>query len=255
MATSRPKNRSYLLRLWIRAVLLCSFVAVLVILALTSGDPGRAIPVAASIGVAAVMLVMVRRHQKARIARMLQAADPNASLQSFATSVRRIPHGSLFAASNSATILALYGRVTDAEHALQSVSWDGLPPVVDAQRSAACAVIAYARGAINEGLDHAVTAAQLASLDMSVPGARTSEVAFRTYRNLGLALSGRATDTTAQELRVALAKLPLVGQLLAAWGLAIIAKGNGNMSELRAMQALIKKQAPFFAPVIESTAG
>src|SRR5947199_10690645 len=117
MATSQAENRSYLLRLWIPAVLLCSFVAVLVILALTSGDAGRAIPVAVGIGVAAIMLVAIRRHQKARIARMLQASDPDPSLHSFATSVRRIPHGSLFAASNSAIILALYGRVDDPAHA------------------------------------------------------------------------------------------------------------------------------------------
>ncbi len=89
-------------------------------------------------------------------------------------------------------------------------------------------------------------------MDVAAPGARTSEIAFRTYRNLGLALSGRATQTTAQELSVAFTSLPLVGQILAAWGLALIARDHGDVAQLEFMQNFIRKHGPYLRPVLES---
>lgn len=175
---------------------------------------------------------------------MLQAPDPTPFLRSFAKSLRRLPNGNHFAAANAATILALYGRTEEAERELEAVQWEDVPPLIQAQASAARAVIAYVNGAITEGLDHAVAATQQGAVDSSAPGASTAELAFRTYRNLGLALAGRTMDATAEELRTALAKLPLVGQILAAWGLAAIARAEGNDAELAAMRSFLAQHAP-----------
>lgn len=46
--------------------------------------------------------------------------------------------------------------------------------------------------------------------------------------------------------------MPRVGQILAAWGLAAIAKKNGRAGELREMGALIEQRAPHLKPVLES---
>lgn len=252
MSTSRNDNQRYLLRLWLPALAISGFVGILLVAALASGDPSRIVPAAFGIAFTALMFVSIRRYQKRRITLMLQTPDPTPFLRSFASSLRRMPNGAHFAAANSATVLALYGRFEEAKRALESASWAGAPPLVQAQESVARAAIAYAYGSITEGLDYAVAATQQASLVRIAPGAARSELAFRTYRNLGLALAGRATDSTCQELRSAFEQLPILGQVAAAWGLAIIAKNNGNETELQAMQAFIKRQAPYCKPVLQS---
>ena len=255
MPTPEDDNRHYLLRLWRPVLAACALLGVAFFVALGTGEAAQTIPILLTVVLAAVIFFAIRWSQKRRILRMLQAADPSAFLRSFAGSMRRIPHGSMFAAANTATILALYGRFDEAERALESGSWQGVPPLVQAQESIARATIAYARGSLVEGLDHAVAATHQGSLHVSAPGAKTTELALRTYRNLGLALAGRATQSTAGELRTAHAQLPLVGQILAAWGLARIAKSTGDAAEHRTMTAFIVKHAPHFTPVLESVAG
>ncbi|HEY0158059.1 MAG TPA: hypothetical protein VGF28_12305 [Thermoanaerobaculia bacterium] len=255
MSDPSSRNRAYVLRLWIPVLLFCTFVGVLVVLALTSGDPARSGGVFVGLVFAALLIAGTRWRQKRRIGAMFRSEDPGPALRAFETSLRRIPHGAHFAAANSATILALYGRTEEGERILEDVVWQGVPPLVQAQEPAARAVIAYVRGAVTEGLDHAVMAGQQAALDPAFPGATTAAVAFRTYRNLGMALAGRATPTTAEELRGALTRLPLLGQILAAWGLALIARGNGDAGELRSMQDFVQQRAPHLEPVLRSIAG
>ena len=254
MSNSPNNNRRFLTRLWIPVLLFSAFVVVVMIAALTSGDAARTTPVIVGLAVAAVAIVVSRWFQKHRVARMLLAPDPSPFLRSIAASARRIPHGSLLAAANAATVLALYGRFREAEEALRSVSWQGAPPLIQAQASAARAVLAYVQGAVNEGLDYAVAATQEAPVDVAFPGAAIAELAFRTYRNLGLALGGRATETTAEELRNAMTRLPVLGQILAAWGLAVIARSMGDVAEVNRLRSFIEQQAPHFTPVLESTA-
>lgn len=251
MSTPHSENRRYLLRLWIPALAGSALVATLVLAGLRSRDVYRILPVLVAVLLAVIVIFAARWRQKRRIILMLRSSDPDRFLRSFAATLRRMPHGPMLAAANSATVLALYGRHSDAEAALAAVSWTGLPPLIHAQESAARAVIAYARGAVSEGIDQAVVASQRSSIDNAAPGARTSELAYRTYRNLGLALAGRATETTADELRVAFAELPLLGKLLAAWGLAALAKRTGDESRLAELQDFIRANAPHFAPVIE----
>jgi hypothetical protein len=254
MPAPEDDNRQYLLGLWRPVLAACALLGIAVFAALSTGEAAQTIPILLAIAFTVAMFLWIRWYQKRRVARMLQAADPSSFLRSFAGSMRRIPHGSLFAAANAATILAFYGRFDEAERTLASNSWQGVPPFVQAQESAARAVIAYARGSLVEGLDHAVAATHQASLNVAAPGVEKSELAFRMYRNLGLALSGRATDSTPGELRTAHGELPLLGQIMAAWGLARIAKSRGDAAEYRAMKAFIEKHAPYFTPMLESTA-
>jgi hypothetical protein len=204
------------------------------------------------------MVFFVRWRTKRRLERMYQSPDPAQHIRWMESAIRKSrylnPHGSHAIAGNSATVLALYGRFDEAERALDSVSWDDVPPLIVAQALAARAVIAYARGDVTDGLDHAAAATINSAVDSAMPGAHTSELAFRTYRNLGLALAGRATDTTREELTTALTKLPPLGQILAAWGLAAIAKQHGDAEQLASMRSLIATRAPHFAPVLASIA-
>src|SRR5215208_3752778 len=137
MPISQHDNRHYLLRLWVPALVFCAIVGMLIIADLASGESDRSIPAVVGIVVAAIVFMSVRHYQKRRIVRMLQTEDPGKFIRTFAESARRIPHGSLLAAANAATILALYGRFGEAEHALESVSWRNVPPLLQAQESAA----------------------------------------------------------------------------------------------------------------------
>jgi hypothetical protein len=198
------------------------------------------------------MLVVLRRAQTRKIAKMLQLPQPDGMLDALAASVRKLPNGDVFMAANSATILAFYGRFEDAERVLSTVSRAAVPPIVQSQESAARAAIAFARGDVSEGLDHSIAARAEAEMDVTVPGSATSTMALRTYRNLGMALAGRDSDATADELREAFTKLPLVGQIIAAWGLAVIHRRKGDVDQHLAMVRFVETRAPHFRPVLDS---
>jgi len=252
MSSPHSDNRRHLLRLWAPALLLCGVVGALIVAALASGDSARARTTVFAVLLVGLFLFGSRAFQKRRFARALQSPDPTALLRSIAGPVRRVPHGTLLAAANSATILALYGRFDEAQHELEAVSWRDIPPLIRAHHTLASAAIAYSSGRVTEGLAHAVAAVQEATLDSQFPGAGTSALAFRTYRNLGLALSGRATESTAEELNTAFRQLPLLGQITAAWGLAVIARHQHAAPQQQAMRAFIQARAPHFAPVFRS---
>lgn len=252
MATRQTENRTFPLRLWIPALGLSAAMGSLLSAGLTSGQPSQALPAALGLLMAGVVFFSAQWGQKRRFARALRSADPGPFLRAFAQSRRRLPHGSLLAAAQSASILPLYGRFAEAEEALAGVSDRQAPPLIQAQLRVARAVLAYARGEVTEGLDHAVAATLLASESLRAPGARGAEMAFRTCRNLGLALSGRETEATERELRTALERLPLLSQIKAAWGLAVLAKREGDAPRFHAMREFIETRAPHFDPVLQS---
>ena len=252
MTVPGKANFRYIARLWLPALLFGVFLIIILGAALTSGDPSRYIPAIFGIVAAAVMLISIRGIQRRKITRMLQSPDPKPMLESFRSSMRRIPNGALFGAANSATIFAFYGRFEEAEDSLNSVTWEGVPPFVHAQRSVARAAIAYAKDHVAEGMDNSIAAITEASIAAAVPGSKTSDLAFRTYRNLGLALSGGDSDTTSRELLDAFGKLPLIGKIVAAWALAVISRRNGDVKQFEMMRTFVHARAPHFRPILQS---
>jgi hypothetical protein len=235
--------------LWIPVALLLVFVLGPLILPLVKGNAGSTEVIGITSFV--LLIVCVISLQKWRLARALQSPDPSALLHSIG-STGRMRHGSLLSAALSANYLAAYGRLQEAEQALDSVSWKDAPPFIEAQRSSARSLVAYLRNEPHEGLVHAESAVEEADVDTVVPGANLSALAIRTYRNLGLALSRNADDAVEQELRTAHARLPLLGSIIAAWGLAVIAKHKGEHDRSQTLRKFIADRAPHFAPVLQS---
>jgi hypothetical protein len=159
------------------------------------------------------------------------------------------------ATANVATVTALYGEVDEADRSLRAISWDGCPPLVEAQRSAARAVIAYVRGDYGGGRSHAIRAAMEADTPEGFPGAATSALAVRMHEALGRALSGTTNDESLRVLELAREKLPPLGKVLAAWGLAAIAKREEEAAHLAEQIAFLRAHAPHFAPVFASLEG
>jgi len=229
-------------------------LAILVPRSLRSGKPEDAVPVAV-VGVVFGFVLYQRAATKRNVATALRSPDPNAFCDLANRNVGAVPHGAQLAAANVARINALYGRFDEAESALLSVSWDDCPPIILAQRSVARAVLAYARGDLGAGRTHAVRAMEESDVPGIAPGSTKSAMAFRMHRNVGLALEGRGTDTTEQELDEARRELPVLGQILAAWGLAALAKTHGNAAKLREMRAFLEATAPHFKPIYRSLDG
>jgi hypothetical protein len=245
-------NRRFLLRRWIPTLALCLIAGSFLVAGLTSGNLEQYSPTAAALLFAIVLIVSIRWYKKRQLARALQSPDPTEYLRSTAKSLRRLPHGSQIAVATSTTFLALYGRFAEAERSLASVTWSDLPPLIEAQAAIARAAIAYAKGDLDAGLEFTETAVKQGSVDSRFPGAKTSDLAFRTWFNLGLALSGKSSEGTVQELRDARLRLPLLGQINAAWGLAVIAKRNGSPAEHEKLVQFIKSTAPHSTPVLQS---
>jgi hypothetical protein len=254
MSSPGDRNRRYLLTLWAPVLLVGIALAIVVPRSLRSGKPEDAVPVAA-VGVAFGIVLYQRTATKRNVATALLSPEPKAFCDLANRNVGAVPHGVQLAAANVARINALYGRFDEAESALSSVSWDDCPPILLAQRSVARAVLAYARGDLGEGRTHSVRAIEEAEAPELAPGATKSAMAFRMHRNLGLALEGRANDTTEDELEVAHRDLPLLGQILAAWGLAALAKTHGRTARLRELRAFLEATAPHFKPIYRSLDG
>src|SRR5258707_220117 len=77
MSTPQDENRSYLLRLWIPALVLGGLIGVLILAALTSGEPTRTVPIAVGVVITVIMFISTRSRKKRQIARMLQVPAPD----------------------------------------------------------------------------------------------------------------------------------------------------------------------------------
>jgi hypothetical protein len=246
-------DRGNLVRHWVPLLFLGGGIGVGIGIVLAWGDLRRIVPIVAGYLGAGIWLLWALSLEKRRMARLFHASTPEPLFRSLARSVDRIAYGPQCTAAGTAAILALYGRVDEATRQLEeSVSWRGAPPVIQAQKSVARALIAYVRGSVEEGLGHAATAVRHAAVDRDTRENRTATLALRTYENLGVALAGRATNATRDELRKAFARLPLLGRILAAWGLATSAQASGDATELRTMQQFLERNAPHLAPILAS---
>jgi len=227
-------------------------IIVIGIFASLSGQPGKILPLLLAVAIAAGLFVIVRLVQKRKFAQMLRQPEPTAIVQYYLTRLSRMPHGTCIAAAASAVALALYGRTTEAGEALASVSWEGVPPFIGAQRLHALAIVLFAEGQSTSGLEAAESAVSQAAVSPQMPGAQRSSLAFQTHRNLGLVLCGKHSPETAQQLRQAMAKLPLLGKVIAAWGLAVLAKRQGSDALASDLRGFVTSHAPHFSTITRS---
>lgn len=255
MTSPRDTNRRLLLLLWAPlAVIVAGWIVHFARLA-EGGEIGTLFSSVLLVPAVVGLMLYVRRKKEKQLAVALLAPTPAAFRELAFGNGGTIPYGLQMATANVATVTALYGDVEEADRSLRSISWDGCPPMVDAQRSVARAVIAYARGDYGGGRSHAIRAAMEADVPEGFPGASTSALAVRMHEALGRALSGTMNDESRRVLELAREKLPLLGKVLAAWGLAAIAKREENEAHLAEQVTFLRAHAPHFAPVFASLEG
>lgn len=252
MSSPRDRNERLLLTLW-GPVIAATALGIVAFAMQAPSKDGNEIYLVGPLGVAVAFgfVFVTRTLLKRKVAAALRSPTPEA-FRSVAYSNRAGPYGIQLSAANVANVCALYGRVDEAEAALASVSWDECPPIVLANRSAARALMAYARGELGEGRVHAIRATEEGEVPSAAPGGKTSAIAFRTHVDLGRALEGRATAATVKDLEEARATLPLLGQIVAEWALGAAARDRGDEARLAIARAFVVEHAPYFAPVLQS---
>lgn len=250
MSSPKEQNERYLLKLWLPVL---AFVALVVVNIpnMNASSVGPLALVGAAVAGSVGFVVYRRRKVQAQVAAALK--EPTVVAFRALVFAHVSPHYGLHMAHASlATVHALYGDVEEAERSLGAVSWDDCPPIVLAQRFTARAVISYVRGDYGQGRSYAIHAAEEGEAPSAAPGAKTSAIAFRTHVDLGRALEGRATETTVRDLEEAKTTLPILGRILAEWGLGAAAKSRGDHERLATARAYMVANAPHFTPITRS---
>ena len=254
MVDEKTANQKFLMKLWLPGIVVALIIVASVLGGVTRGDTSPLVFTLEGVILAVVLHFGIKHFQGRRFAKLLRQDSPGKLSEYFARILRRAPHGRHYAAAQSAVVTALYGDVASADEHLASVDWKGLPPMVRAQETLAQAIIMYSKGEYLPGENLSRLAQSQAEIPKGNPGAKTAELAFLNHINLGMILAGSDTPDSRDVLRTAFEKLPLLGKILAAWGLAVAANRAGDSAGFKRMTDFVAENAPHFRTVLDSIA-
>lgn len=250
---SLQSNRRFVLRLWLFAGGGVAFVVTLMVTVVLTADDFTVWLAAAFLPTLAVLIFGLRWWGARRFEKALQQPRPTAFLRFVQQGASAaVPHAAQMAAGQSALVSVLYGEVEQAERFLDSVTWNAAPAIVEAQASAARALIAYVRGDAREGLGWAGKAREEARVGSGLPGGAATERAFNVYVALGTVLYQEETEETIQDLTDGFERLPLLPRVVAAWGLALVAAQRGDRARFEELRGFIATRTPHFTPIFAS---
>lgn len=197
---------------------------------------------------AVAMMFGIRWWTADKVRRLLQAD----SAATFIAYYRRallgrvmIPNGEAMYAHSAAVVHLIYGDFPAARACLHSVNWAGRMPLIEGMGLSGEALLCYFDTRDYEkGLEFAQAAQKLAQTAEVLPGAKTSAAAFASYVEIGEILCRRATPETLASLRERSKRLPLMGKILVAWGLAIGYRDAGNPAQFEVMRNYLRLTAP-----------
>jgi hypothetical protein len=253
MPGPRRENDRSLLRRWIVVGLVAGPLVIAIGIQIGAGRGGdaRGWIFLAALAAIVPLLVIAKRGAERALRRGLQSADPTTLIDWYARVARRTPTLRADLEVAAATAAALYERFDLAGARLAAVDWELHPPHARAGAALARALICHGRGDHREALRLARIARALADVDPRFPGAATSARAVAVHVAIAEVFAGVASAQTAAALGEGRARLPLLGQLLAAWGLCALAAAPGDAAaqapaadEVTALEAFIAAQAP-----------
>lgn len=251
MAKGSTGNLRYLARLW--AVVL-AFVGLSVV-PLAFGDRSHVdyTPLLIGVGVAVVMVVVLRMRIHRRIAREFLAPGPDGLIEHSKRVLARArtPHARELLALGMASARAYYGQFGRARDELDEVTWEGMPDLYRASALQIRALIHYlSRDDAAAGLAKAQQAAELGRLPRFTPGAKTSARVSATYIDVGRVLVEGASVELADALSARLKRASTPQErLLTLWGTAIARHGLGQTTEAQALFSQLKQLAPHCRPL------
>lgn len=198
-------------------------------------------------GFAALLLVWRRR----AFARLLKQPSLDLILKHYQKTMARMPQSEIMLAYTSAVAAVYYGEFARAEQLIGSVKWEGRGPFYEAWPLSLEALVLFWRDkAYQRGLSLARRAQELADIGGVLPGARTSRLAHATLVAVGEVLAGEGGPQTMEALQAGRKRLPLMGRLLATWGLAASFAEAGAQAKAAEALAELRAAAPHCSPLL-----
>ena len=239
------RNTRYLAARW--AVAIVSMIIVALMFS-SSLREGRVWSVVLPLIVVMLLLIVIRsRTGERKIRSLLQSRTPDDLVQHYRRTIRTgvIRDGDAMLAHACALAYMLYGYYPAARSELGRIDWERRDPLIRAAgRSAEALLYYFFTRDYERGVEVAREARDLARIPGVFPGSRTSAAAFDTIVEIGEILCERYGDQTIASLERSMAKLPVTGKLLAAWGLAVAYHRNGDDAKRQTMQKFLHEAAP-----------
>jgi hypothetical protein len=220
---------------------------------ISHGKVEQAIIILATLTVGVVLTIVIIKYQAKRVQRLLQSPSADALITCYEKTIRPgifMPNADVLLAHSCAMAYILYGEFGEARMELNSVSWEGRPPVYAAIRRSAEALLCYLdTHEYERGLALARSAVDLADMPTVFPGAKTGLAAFATLVYIGEVLTGRFDSSTVEELETNFETLPLTAQLLIAWALVRAYRKAGDDDKVEEMCTFLREVGPHCKPL------
>lgn len=236
-------------RLLFPMVVLALFVAALHVL---FPSPPSTLVMPALFLVTVGYLLSAAWRMRRRMLKALQSPGPEALLAvATKTSSPGMPDSDAWLAQARALAFAVYGRPTEARHALSQIDWSSRAPLIHAQGHFSEAWIALlcdrnikrARKLIQE-------ARARASISSKLPGATTAKQTYEIALVVCEILSGQSPPGATELLEDAVANhVSPYTRLLAAMGLAQLMETLGNAARAEQLRRYVAETAPHCAPL------
>ena len=240
------KNTRFLLGMWDAAAPGLIAIGVVVGLTLWHGVVWPSLLLCALFGARLVLRKLGLADWRTR--RLLQSRSPDRMIAVCAGATNRaigVSGMDAVQAHSIAFVYTLYGEYESARTELQKINWASRPPLAQAWERSVLALHCYFETREYEhGLELARSARELGRSPRLIPGVRTSAAALESYVLIGEILCGRYSESGVRELEADRNMLPLLGQLIADWGLALAHGRTGDRASAEAARDRIRAVAP-----------
>lgn len=195
-------------------------------------------------------LLGILKWQQRTQARLLQQPSLDAVLQHYKRAMTRVPQSEPMLAYASALAAVYYGDFDRAEQIMGSVKWEGRGRIYEAWPLYVEALVLFWREkAYQRGLAVARRAQTFAEVGGAWPGAATSRLAYGILVAVGEVLAAEGVPRTIETLENGRRRLPLMGKLLATWGLAAHHASGGAHEKASRALTWVRTVAPYCTPL------
>jgi hypothetical protein len=190
---------------------------------------------------------------KSGLARLLQQPSLDPFDAFYDEAIGNVPDSHYFITGSKGVIAALYGEFDLAGQAYNMHVWSKGSAAVQAQGEQIRILIDYLHTKnYYAGHQRAIRSQQTSTVSKLLPGAQIGNSALSSQVLIGEILQGNATDEVMTTLQADYRKLPLLGKLIAAWGLAKGHTLRGEIDKAQAYLAFIEKSAPHCKGLLNS---
>jgi hypothetical protein len=240
------QNAVHLLKIYVPAGLLIIALAAGAIYRAVQGDPVALIGVTFGLALSGVVFIWARYKRMA----LFRESSPDSAIQFYHRRFNRTPNGIALAAYMSAYAATLYGQYDRAREELCAIRWTNLPPLYQGFETHIHALLAlFQMRNVANAMDLALEAKNFCTVDLGLPGAKTSTEAFDALILSCRAIQGESSPQAVAKLDRAIQKLPGVAPAIPAWAMAVRLRAAGLPGEAAKYERVVDQLTPHCAPL------